>query len=111
MVPGPAPTPETPFFMNLGLIPISIPEFVFVPPSQPETDGSPLIAESSDWLDKQQKALPVAKDSLRATWSTQIINSGKQRQATTFKEGEVVLIHRVSNRHRFPRQALCEAGT
>ena len=51
-----ASTCETPFFMNHGLHPISIPEFVFASPLQPETDGSPHIAESSDWLEKQQKA-------------------------------------------------------
>ena len=36
-----ASTCETPFFMNHGLHPISIPEFVFASPPQPETDGSP----------------------------------------------------------------------
>ena len=89
-----ASTCETPFFMNHGLHPISIPEFVFVSPSQPETDGSPHIAESSDWLEKQQKALALAKDSIRAALDKQIINADKQRQDATFKEGEMVLIHR-----------------
>ena len=34
-----ASTCEIPFFMNHGLHPISIPEFVFASPPQPETDG------------------------------------------------------------------------
>ena len=58
-----ASTCETPFLMNHGLHSISIPEFVFASP-QPETDGSPHIAESSDWLEEQQKALALAKYSI-----------------------------------------------
>ena len=80
--------------MNHGLHPISIPEFVFASPPQPETDGCPHIAESSDWLEKQQKALALVKDSIRAALDKQIINADKQRQDATFKEGEMVLIHR-----------------
>ena len=73
-----------------------IPEFVFASPPQPETDGddSPHIAESLDWLEKQQKALALAKDSIRAALDKQVINADKQRQDATFKEGEMVLIHR-----------------
>ena len=89
-----ASTCETPFFMNHGLHLISIPEFVFASPPQEEKDGSSHIAESSDWLEKQQKALALAKDSIRAALDKQIINADKQRQDATFKEGEMVLIHR-----------------
>ena len=91
-----ASTCETPFFMNHGLRPISIPESVFNSHPQPETDGdgSPHIAESLDWLEKQQKALSLAQDSIQAALDKQIINADKQRQDATFKEGEMVLIHR-----------------
>ena len=42
-----------------------IPEFVFAPCSQAETGESVILLESSDWLEKQQKALSVAKESIQ----------------------------------------------
>ena len=89
-----ASTCETPFFMNNGLHPISLPELVFAPSSRADTGRSPDCPEGLDWIGKQQKALSFAKDSIRAALDNQIVYADRQRQDTAFKEGEMVLIHR-----------------
>ena len=89
-----ASTCETPFFMNHGLHPISLPELVFAPSSRADTGRRPDCPEGLDWIGKQQKALSFAKDSIRAALDNQIVYADRQRQDTAFKEGEMVLIHR-----------------
>ena len=86
-----ASTCETPFFMNNGHHPVSLPELVF---DRANADRCQEYPQGMDWLGKKQKALSLAKDSIRAALDNQIFYADRQRQDTTFKEGDKVLIHR-----------------
>ena len=80
-------TCETPFFLNYGHHPISFPDLKGSFQAQTSV-GNP------DWLIKQQDALVIAKDSIRAALDKQTCYADQGRREVKFKKGEMVLIHR-----------------
>lgn len=80
-----ASTCETPFFLNSGHHPISAPDLLV-----PATER----IEGTDWLKRQEAAMKVAKDSVRAALDKQTFFADQQRKHETFKKGGKVLIHR-----------------
>ena len=107
-----ASTCETPFFMNHGLHPISLPVLVFAPSSRADTGRSPDFPEGLDWIGKQQKALSFAKDSIRAALDNQIVYADRQRQDTAFKgRGDGAHSSGLLVNRDFSRSAMCKIGT
>ena len=82
-----ASTCETPFFLNYGHHPISFPDLTAS--FQAQTSVGDL-----EWLTKQQDALVIAKDSIRAALDKQTFYADQGRRGVKFKKGEMVLIHR-----------------
>ena len=82
-----ASTCETPFFLNYGHHPISFPDLTTS--FQAQTSVGDL-----EWLTKQQDALVIAKDSIRAALDKQTFYADQGRRGVKFKKGEMVLIHR-----------------
>ena len=80
-------TCETPFFLNYGHHPNSFPDLTAS--FQAQTSVGNL-----DWLTKQQDALVIAKDSIRAALDQQTFYADQGRREVKFKKGELVLIHR-----------------
>ena len=88
-----ASTCETPFYMNYGSHPVSIPEFAL---ASPQGQGGEQVQHVAgmECLARQRKALEVAKDSIREALDDQIAYADCSRKDVTFKVGEMVLIHR-----------------
>lgn len=82
-----ASTCETPFFLNHGHHPVTVPDLVL--PQHSTIAGG-------DWLRKQQEAVKSVKDSIQGALDDQMFYSDKQRKDSTtiFKTGDKVLIHR-----------------
>lgn len=77
-------TCETPFFLNYGHHPVSLPQLTLDNP-QPG---------SADWLEKQQWALRLAKDSIQAALDKQTFYADQKSSNMVYRKGDQVLVHR-----------------
>ena len=82
-----ASTCETPFFLNYGHHPTSLPDLAASTPVREST-------RDLQWLKAHQDALTVAKDSIRTAFDKQIYHADQERKDVKFKKGEKVLTHR-----------------
>lgn len=82
-------TCQTPFYLNFGRHPLSVPEA-----SVPLPSATPDSSSAVPWLRLQSEAVRLAKDSLRAAMDDQTLAADRTRTDITFKKGDLVMVHR-----------------